>query len=47
VESGTTDFIEVGPGRVLAGLVKRIDRKVAISSVNDLDSLKSAEKKYR
>ena len=47
IDNGITDFIEIGPGRVLSGLVKRIDRKVAISSVGDLDSLKSAEKKYK
>ncbi len=47
IDNGTTDFIEVGPGRVLSGLVKRIDRKVAILSVNDVDSLKDAGKKYK
>lgn len=47
IDSGVTDFIEIGPGRVLSGLVKRIDRKVAVASISDIDSLKNVEKKYQ
>ncbi|MBN1573876.1 MAG: ACP S-malonyltransferase [Deltaproteobacteria bacterium] len=47
IDDGITDFIEIGPGRVLSGLVKRIDRKAGISSVGDLYSLKEVEKKYQ
>lgn len=47
VENGSTDFIEVGPGKVLSGLIKRIDRKLSIFSIGDTDSLKNAEKKYK
>jgi [acyl-carrier-protein] S-malonyltransferase len=36
---GVTTFVEVGPGNVLSGLVKRIDRSVRTFSVNDLASL--------
>ncbi len=32
---GATPFFEVGPGKVLKGLMKRIDRKVDCESVND------------
>lgn len=32
---GVTEFTEVGPGRVLAGLLKRIDRKVKCENVNE------------
>jgi [acyl-carrier-protein] S-malonyltransferase len=35
---GCTDFYEVGPGKVLKGLMKRIDRKTLITSVNDSDN---------
>ncbi|MBN1424553.1 ACP S-malonyltransferase [Candidatus Fermentibacteria bacterium] len=37
--SGTRTFLELGPGRVLAGLAKRIDRSVSVRSVSDLDAL--------
>lgn len=33
--AGCTDFYEVGPGKVLKGLLKRISRKSACTSVND------------
>jgi [acyl-carrier-protein] S-malonyltransferase len=32
-------FVEVGPGNVLSGLLKRIDRSVKAISVNDLPTL--------
>jgi [acyl-carrier-protein] S-malonyltransferase len=37
-------FVEVGPGNVLSGLVKRIDRSVKAVSVNDLASLDKLHK---
>jgi [acyl-carrier-protein] S-malonyltransferase len=39
INQGVTTFVEVGPGNVLAGLLKRIDRSVRTFSVNDLKSL--------
>lgn len=39
---GHTTFIELGPGRVLAGLMGRIDKSVDILSVEDLASLDAA-----
>ncbi len=42
VREGVRTFVEVGPGNVLSGLVKRIDRSVKAISVNDLDSLEKA-----
>ncbi|MCA9085352.1 MAG: ACP S-malonyltransferase [Planctomycetaceae bacterium] len=35
MSEGVTEFYEVGPGKVLKGLMKRIDRKAAITTVND------------
>ena len=35
LDAGCTDFYEVGPGKVLKGLMKRIARKVPITTVND------------
>jgi len=39
VAGGVTTFVEVGPGNVLSGLLKRIDRSARTFSVNDLRSL--------
>jgi [acyl-carrier-protein] S-malonyltransferase len=39
VGHGVTTFVEVGPGNVLSGLLKRIDSSVKAVSVNDLKSL--------
>jgi [acyl-carrier-protein] S-malonyltransferase len=39
IAQGVTTFVEVGPGNVLSGLLKRIDRSVRTFSVNDLESL--------
>jgi len=40
-ELGVERFIEIGPGKVLAGLVKRIDKEAATANVEDLASLKT------
>ena len=42
VRDGVTTFVEIGPGTVLSGLVKRIDREARTFSVNDLASLEKA-----
>lgn len=39
VKQGISTFIEVGPGTVLSGLIKRIDPAVAILNVQDVESL--------
>ena len=40
---GVRTFVEVGPGNVLSGLVKRIDRSVKAVSVNSLAALEKLE----
>jgi [acyl-carrier-protein] S-malonyltransferase len=39
VKEGVNTFVEVGPGNVLSGLVRRIDRGVKAVSVNNLSQL--------
>jgi [acyl-carrier-protein] S-malonyltransferase len=43
VREGARTFIEVGPGNVLSGLVKRIDRSVKAIPVNSLAALERVE----
>ena len=40
VEKGTKNFIEIGPGKVLSGLVKKINRNVEISNINTIEDIK-------
>jgi [acyl-carrier-protein] S-malonyltransferase len=44
IAEGATRFVELGPGKVLAGLVKQIDRGVAVASVEDEAGLEAALK---
>ena len=37
LETGVRHYVELGPGRVLGGLIKRIDRKVSVTSIGDYD----------
>src|SRR5207245_10237674 len=39
IEQGATTFVEVGPGRVLSGLLRQIDRSVHSLNVDDVKSL--------
>ena len=41
LDAGVTNFVEIGPGDVLSGLMKRINRKSQRRSVNDLDSIRT------
>ena len=40
-ESGVEKIIEVGPGKVLTGLTRRIDKSLSASAIIDVNSLKS------
>jgi [acyl-carrier-protein] S-malonyltransferase len=43
IENDVNHFIEIGPGKVLSGLVKRINRGVKIDTINnqsDIEGLK-------
>ncbi len=39
IKAGNQKFLEIGPGKVLSGLVKRIDRNVNIIQVNNISDL--------
>ena len=40
INKNITKFIEIGPGKVLSGLVKRINRDVELIQINNLEDLK-------
>jgi len=42
IAEGNTTFIELGPGKVLAGLMGRIDKTVKVYSIDDVASLEAA-----
>jgi len=46
-EDGYEDYVEVGPGRVLKGLMRRIDRSLNAYNVEDEKSLKKTLKKLK
>ena len=45
-QNGTTNFIEIGPGKVLSGLVKRIDREVKVSAINTEEDINKFKNTY-
>ena len=40
IKKGVTSFLEMGPGKVLSGLVKKIDPNVEISNINSIEDIK-------
>ncbi len=40
IQKGVNHFIEIGPGKVLSGLIKRIDKNVKINSINNESDIK-------
>ena len=40
INSGVNHFIEIGPGKVLSGLIKRIDKNVKINTINNESDIK-------
>ena len=41
INKGVEHFVEIGPGKVLSGLIKRINKDVKITSINDQSDIKN------
>ena len=41
IKEGVKEFLEIGPGKVLSGLVKKINDKTNISNISSLDDIKN------
>jgi len=39
IDNGVNNFIEIGPGKVLSGLIKRINRDVKVSAINNEEDI--------
>ena len=44
ISKGVNHFIEIGPGKVLSGLIKRIDKSVKINTINSIKDLQELQK---
>ena len=40
IGKGVNQFIEIGPGKVLSGLIKRINKNVKVSAINTEEDIK-------
>jgi len=43
INNDVNHFIEIGPGKVLSGLVKRINKEVKISTINNQGDIEGLE----
>ena len=41
IRKGIKQFVEIGPGKVLSSLVKRINRQIEINTINDENDIKN------
>ena len=41
IKEGVSHFLEIGPGKVLSGLVKKIDKDLKISNINSIEDIKN------
>ena len=40
IDKGINQFIEIGPGKVLSGLIRRIDKNVKVSAINTEEDIR-------
>jgi len=44
LDNGVTTFIEIGPGRVLTGLIRRINKEATTINIGDLAAVEGLGK---
>ena len=42
--NGTTEFVEIGPGKVLSGLIKRINKEVKVLNIDKVEDIEGLDK---
>lgn len=47
IELGVETFVEIGPGKVLSGLIKKIDKSVEIFNIENIDGIKETYPKIK
>ena len=41
INNGANNFIEIGPGKVLSGLIRRINKEVKVQPINNSEDIKN------